>query len=222
MSKYVVIDLEMCNVPQTARHKYGYKQEIIQIGAVLLDENMEIADCFNNYVKPMYGALDNFIIRLTGISWRDLSAAPYLKEALADFLNWLPDEDVTIVSWSMTDKTQLLKEIAEKGIADIRIDALSESWLDCQPMFSEKLSNNRRYSLSEALVAADIPYEGAAHNGLNDARNTALLFAKMSNGQAFTLNPYYETARSDTAPKHLAATIGDLFAGIDLSKLAIA
>ena len=136
-------------------------------------------------------------------------------------MNWLPDEDVTIVSWSMTDKKQLLKEMEAKGIAILRIDELFGDWLDCQPMFSEKLCNNRRYRLSEALVAADIPYEGTAHNGLNDAYNTALLFAKMSTDQAFALNQYYEAARSDKASKPLSTTIGDLFAGMDFGDLAI-
>ena len=37
---YVVIDLEMCHVPKTYRSKnYKYASEIIQIGAVMLDQN---------------------------------------------------------------------------------------------------------------------------------------------------------------------------------------
>ncbi len=36
---YLVIDLEMCKVPKDYRNKnYKYASEIIQIGAVLLDE----------------------------------------------------------------------------------------------------------------------------------------------------------------------------------------
>ncbi len=37
MSKYVMIDLEICNVPRGTKG-YGYKNEIIEIGAVLMDE----------------------------------------------------------------------------------------------------------------------------------------------------------------------------------------
>ena len=55
MSRYVVIDLEMCNVPGTMRKQYGWRQEIIQIGAVLLDEDLNIVSKFNRYVRPQYG-----------------------------------------------------------------------------------------------------------------------------------------------------------------------
>ena len=54
MSKYVMIDLEMCNVSRGTKG-YGYKNEIIEIGAVLMSENMEIIDGFCTYVSPQYG-----------------------------------------------------------------------------------------------------------------------------------------------------------------------
>ena len=39
---YLVIDLEMCNVPRDYRSRsYKYANETIQIGAVLLDEESE-------------------------------------------------------------------------------------------------------------------------------------------------------------------------------------
>ena len=40
---YLVIDLEMCKVPKNYRGKnYKYASEIIQVGAVLLDEDDNI------------------------------------------------------------------------------------------------------------------------------------------------------------------------------------
>ncbi len=40
---YLVIDLEMCKVPKHYRNKnYKYATEIIQVGAVLLDEEYEM------------------------------------------------------------------------------------------------------------------------------------------------------------------------------------
>ena len=40
MSKYVIIDLEMCNVPKGfKRSVYNLKSELIQIGAVVVDED---------------------------------------------------------------------------------------------------------------------------------------------------------------------------------------
>ena len=44
MCNYVIVDLEMCNVPQAVRQKgYQFRNELIQIGAVLLGDDLEIA-----------------------------------------------------------------------------------------------------------------------------------------------------------------------------------
>lgn len=98
MSKYAVIDLEMCNVPKELRKgTYRRASEIIQIGAVLLDENLEIEDSFMTYVSPEYGFVDDFIKNLTGITQKDVQGAPDLREALQAFAEWLP-AGVTVVS----------------------------------------------------------------------------------------------------------------------------
>ncbi len=47
MSKFVIVDLEMCTVPPKEKERtQRLKNEIIQIGAVLLDDFFEIADSF--------------------------------------------------------------------------------------------------------------------------------------------------------------------------------
>ena len=64
MCYYVVVDLEMCRVPKAQRKLYRYKNEIIQIGAALMDSNLNVIDTFSEYVKPEYGFLDSFISKL--------------------------------------------------------------------------------------------------------------------------------------------------------------
>lgn len=69
MSKYVVYDLEMCKVPKgEKREEFGSRQELIQIGAVLLDEEFKTIDTFMTYVAPRFGFVDSFIEKLTGIT----------------------------------------------------------------------------------------------------------------------------------------------------------
>lgn len=52
MNQYVVVDLEMCKVPYLNRKKeFHGANETIQIGAVLLNENYEVVDEFNTYVR---------------------------------------------------------------------------------------------------------------------------------------------------------------------------
>jgi inhibitor of KinA sporulation pathway (predicted exonuclease) len=214
--KYAVVDLEMCKVPKMYKDKYNFNQETIQIGAVLLDENYEIIDEFNTYVKPRYGQVDSFIGKLTGISQKDLVDAPSFEEALENFLDWLTADDVRCVSWSGSDPAQLVHEYNAKKFYDDRFDIVIANWKDCQKTFSDMMEKKRAYSLEEALIAADICQEGKAHDGFDDARNTALLFAKMEQNETLELNPVYKAAREDEV-EHLGFSMGDLLAGIVLA-----
>lgn len=215
--KYAVIDLEMCKVPKGYK-KFGYKwcQEIIQIGAVLLDEDHEIVDEFNTYVRPEYGKVDWFIENLTGISQADVIGAPSFKEAIEMFLDWLPADDVRCVSWSTSDPKQFVHEVVAKDINDDRLEIIFANWIDCQRRFGDKMGRKNAYGLEEALIAADIIPEGRVHDGLADAYNTAMLFAKLDQNPDFELNPFYKTAR-DEETEHLSFCMGYLFAGLALS-----
>ena len=191
MSKYVIFDLEMCRVNKHKRTKqFHYNQELIQIGAVLLDESYEITDHFETYVAPQFGALDPVIINLTGITHENLKGAPSTEEALIKFSDWIPD-DAFLVEWSDSDRNQLYNELYGKDIYDDKLEDLLEEIIDCQELFGEKMNTNRQYMLSEALIIAAIDdYSEGAHDALVDAINTAMLFKKIKVDKDFTLSPY--------------------------------
>lgn len=216
MGKYVVIDLEMCPVAPDMRRCFRCRHEIIQIGAALMNEDFEIVDTFSCFVRPGFGKLDAFIQGLTGISWADLKDAPCLADALQRFLAWLPDETVTAVAWSNSDESQLRREMERKGLSWEALSLRIGSWVDCQAMFGGKMNINRCYSLQEALVAADVFSEGRAHNGLDDAYNTALLFRKLMTEDKLRLNPYYEEAHRSDRGAALQFSLGDLLQGLKL------
>lgn len=190
MSKYAIIDLEMCRLPKDKWTIFNYKTEIIQIGAVLVDENLEIVDNFMTLVKPQYGTIDDYIEKLTGIKQKDVSNAPSFKKAIELFTDWLPN-DVEIVSWSETDADQIIAELDGKEIYNDKMEDLLDTWIDCQYTFGEKMNNpDRSYKLSEALNIADIYYNEGEHDALIDAKNTALLFIKMKKETVLQISPY--------------------------------
>lgn len=194
---------------QTKEYRLG--NEIIQIGATLLDEEYNIIGSFDSYVKPEYGALDSRIVSLTGIRGSNLKDAPLLKDALIDFADFIPEGDVIGVSWSHTDDRQLCKEMKKKGIEIPKVSALFGTWLDCQQTFSVKIEATKAYNLTEALNIANIEYEEGAHDGAVDAHNTALLFAKMQKEDVMELNTYYLNAVSEEADHHLHCDLSYLF-----------
>ena len=200
MYQYIVIDLEMCKVDAKIS---DLGQEIIQIGAIALNEDLQICDNFMTYVSPTYGKIDRFIQKLTGISEKDTMNAPSINQALNLFIDWLPQE-VILISWSDNDESQLRKEASIKNIDLSVLDEHIIDWEDCQITFAEKMNSNKNYKLSEALRIANIQLETGEHNALVDAKNTALLYAKMVKEEELVLSQYYmnayETTRTTFTP----------------------
>ena len=190
-NQYVIIDLEMCKIfDEKIIKEKDFKTEIIEIGAVVVNENLEITDSFKQYVSPQYGLLDEYITNLTGVKYSDIQNASNFHESIEQFLQWIPKDSV-IVSWSDNDKYQIKKELQLKDINLIEFDNYFDTWEDCQQEFSEKMNATKIYSLSEALVIADIDYDENIHDALVDAHNTALLFIKMKKEKVLKLNEHY-------------------------------
>ena len=209
MSKYVIVDLEMCNVPKgIKRDAYNWRNEVIQIGAVVIDESLNITDEFMTLVSPEFGAIDNFIEKLTGISRKAVQGAPKVKEALELFVNWLPS-DALLVSWSENDENQIRKEIEAKNILVEGLNDYLDTWVDCQKTFGEKMNAQKNYKLSEALIIADIDYDDGEHDALVDAKNTAQLFVKMEREPVLVLNPYYSNQKEEERYNPFAALLAN-------------
>ncbi|MFD1955694.1 ATP-dependent DNA helicase DinG [Paenibacillus thailandensis] len=80
--KFAVLDLE------TTGHSAD--DEILQVGVVLLNEELEIVDTFSSYVKPTI-AIPPFITQLTGIDAETVADAPEAEEVLMKLIPLLDD-----------------------------------------------------------------------------------------------------------------------------------
>ena len=80
--------------------------ETIEIGAVMLDDNLQELSAFRTYVKPEYNdCIERKIKRITGITEEMVQNAPKFNEALRMFTNWClgTGDEVTIYAWSDTE-----------------------------------------------------------------------------------------------------------------------
>ena len=102
------------------------KNEIIEIGAVIVNEDLNITDTFKTYVSPEHSQLDNYIKGLTGIKNSDVKNAPVFKEAIKIFIDWIP-KDAVIVSWSDNDKLQIESEAKAKDVDISKLDKYLET-----------------------------------------------------------------------------------------------
>ncbi len=175
--KYLAIDLEMSVVRDLKYIKRtGLRNEIIQIGAVILDGKFNIVSTFSEYVHPEHSRLDRYIRELTGITADKLKDAPNLYDALKAMSDWLGEEPISVISWGKTDLNQLKKEVRHKRISIKNINNLFSKWTDFQKDFSNRVGVKRQFSLGSALEMAGIEPEGRAHDGLTDAYNMAKLY----------------------------------------------
>ena len=97
--KYVIFDLEWNNA-------FDYKEqkglnEIIEIGAVKLDEDLNIADTYTQLIKPKLSKkLSKRFVDLTSITKEEISemGIPFERAMLA-FSQWVGNEETVFMSW---------------------------------------------------------------------------------------------------------------------------
>lgn len=220
--KHIVVDLEMNNIRQKSEARRICTNETIEIGAVMLDDNLQEISSFRTYVKPEYNdGIVPKISRLTGITDAMVVNAPKFKEALRMFTNWClgTGDEVTIYAWSYSDFNQIRKEIVlkEYEISEDERNLLETEWTDFQQEFDGHLGFERQVSLRMALDMAGIDFSGREHDALDDARNTAELLQIFGDEDLFdrTLRKIEEIMK----PLSLGNTLGSM---IDLSMFAIA
>lgn len=173
--KKLIVDFEMC---QSVKLDDGTLiREIIEIGAVLLDENNDIVEEYSRYIKPIYGKLTPFIARLTGINQENLDKGISMEEVIND-LNKMTNnfKDCTFSTWSPSDLNELRTESKVKGI---NIDNIENVYDDIQKLFCDKLNYERQVALKVATEMMGLDFDGREHSALADARNTARVYVQL-------------------------------------------
>ncbi len=209
--KKIFIDLEMTPVPRLALASgRALNGEVIEIGAVALDEQDREIGRFDAYVRPArVASLPENIVQLTGIRTDQvLQAAPF-ETVFSAFLSWC-GSDCTFYAWSESDRRQLQCECEAKGLAGA---ADRFSWQDFQKIFSRQFDFERRMSLERAVTLAGLDFEGRAHGALTDAANTATLYLQTKKS---SFRKLVNTVRGDHA--RMSVSLGSLF---DFAALAV-
>ena len=178
---YVVIDLEWNQATSSKSsvfhrlpiHLHG---EIIQIGAVKLDENFRLISEFTCDVKPVYfRRMHSKVKKLTGINKERLKDGLPFKEAF-ELLCEYCGENVTFLTWGADDKGIMEENIM---VHDCDWDWIS-GWVNLQQIFNMQTEGDKsQKALSTAMEHFGIEQTRVAHDALGDAYNTALVCEKL-------------------------------------------
>ncbi|MES2133110.1 MAG: 3'-5' exonuclease [Bacteroidota bacterium] len=178
--KYIIVDLEATCWDGKG---HGKKNEIIEIGAVCINENKQIESQFSEFVKPtMNPELSEFCMGLTSIRQTDIDKADTFDKVIKRFKNWInTDEDYVLCSWGFYDKNQF--------IADCNLHKLETDWLkyhiSLKHQYTDIKQLKRHTGMSGALYMENLKLEGIHHRGIDDAKNIAKVFLKQFDQWAF-------------------------------------
>lgn len=183
----IFIDLEMHPIPRTLiEQREICTQEIIEIGAVMLDDENREIDSFCEFVRPDYVTkIYTKFQKLTGITTADIEKADRLPEVLPRFIQWC-GEGYEIFSWSDSDIWQIMNETSLKNLEELPgLRYMYNHWHDFQQEFCELLHLQKVMNLGRAVTLAGLDFSGREHDGLADARTTSLLYVESRDSKSF-------------------------------------
>ncbi|NLK22294.1 MAG: exonuclease domain-containing protein [Epulopiscium sp.] len=153
--------------------------EIIEIGAVKLNENLETIDTFHFLVKPeIYKRLHPFVKDITKISMKDLKESLPFDEVYKKFLDFIDSNNDVFCVWGTVD----LKELYRNAMYHkLHKKLLPKKYVDVQSVAARFLNNPNGSSigLRNAVELLGIPLDAQFHNALHDSLYTAEVFKKL-------------------------------------------
>ena len=186
---HIVIDLEMNKIVKQIRGDSKLSSELIEIGAVKMDDHFQVIDTYQSYVSPDYGKMDKKIIELTGI---------------------------TDDSWSLSDIRQFQTEAEFKEYKGEILPRMEANWNDFQEEYSKLLGIEKKIRLKQAVSSADYEFTGAQHTALADAVNTAEILRLSKNKEEFerVMKPVLDLFRMDKQESTLLDMCPEFFASL--------
>lgn len=178
--EYVILDFEFNGT--YSKKLRGYFNEIIDIGALKVDENMKIIDEFSVLIKPKVSKkMNKYVEKLTHITMEELLnngiSFPKAMSLLKKFLS-----DSVLVTWSISD----IKALSDnyKYFLGIKNLDFIKNFLDLQGYCQRamKSQKDQKLGLSTTLKLLNIDLnENNIHHALYDSFLSYKCFCKLYN-----------------------------------------
>jgi len=179
---YIVLDMEW-NQPWPGSPSakkvlpVQIRGEIIQIGAVRVTEDQQVADEFQVMIKPKYyRKLNRRVSKLTGIKESRLKeeGIPF-PDAMEQFQSWCGN-DIIFLTWGFDDITILRENLRLYGLGE----NWTSRWYNAQMIFNAQTDgSNAQKALKTAMEIFGIEATRPSHDALGDAYHTALICARL-------------------------------------------
>lgn len=172
--EYIVFDLEW-NQSNTGQENAvsGMPFEIIEIGAVKLNDACVMIGEFSQLIKPVvYPEMHQITSRLIHLQMQELERGRPFREVAEEFRNWWGEEEFLFCTWGNADLTELQRNMRHYNMTPM--SDIPFAYLDVQKLFSLAFEDGKsRRSLEYAVdflkLEKDIPF----HRAFSDAYYTA-------------------------------------------------
>lgn len=176
---YIVLDLEWNQSSQTAEEAgENLLFEIIEIGAIKLNEEGNMVGEFSKLIKPqVFHEMHHITSKLIHLQMQELETGRPFPEVAREFFDWC-GEDSMFCTWGPLDLTEL-----QKNMKFYQMPPLCEkpiAFYDVQKLFSiayedRKSRRSLEYAVDFLGIEKDIPF----HRAFSDAYYTAKVFARL-------------------------------------------
>jgi inhibitor of KinA sporulation pathway (predicted exonuclease) len=192
--EYIIFDLEF---NQEYNHAKKDKKniasscpfEIIQIGALKLDENLNTISTFNSFIRPeIYIEIHPFVREITGITNEQLNSANSFIVVYEEFIKFIGSNKSILCVWGANDIKELFRNIKYHQLDTSKVP---KEYINLQAYISKYFNCPRgiHIGLQNATELLNIPITSQFHDGFNDAFYTAELF-KLTYANNFPISVY--------------------------------
>lgn len=194
--EFIIFDLEWNSVKKPDNEKFV--NEIIEIGAVLLNEQLQETDSFSALIRPSISIkLNSYVKSLTHIQEDQLKNQPDFLTVIQHFKRWASRKNCVFLSWSNTD-LHVLAENYDCFLHQHTVDFIRQ-YADLQKYVSLflKTENNNQVALGAAAEQLGIDTRTfALHRALDDCRLCAVLLRQTYQKKRF--KPYISNVLTDS------------------------
>lgn len=182
---YIVIDLEWNG--SWSKKAHGYFNEIIEVGAVKVDEQMRVVDEFRAAIKPVVSKkLSTIVTDLTNITAEELEDGTTFTGMMRQLSKWMGKEPSTVLTWSTTDLLVLMENCRYfYGRQEI---PFLKNYMDFQVYAQQRMGvdTSQQLGLARAGEMLGIPEEDMSlHRALDDSKLTAAILQKVYDKETF-------------------------------------
>jgi len=186
--RFVVVDLEWNQYPKWARTPVSpsgvvMPHEIIQIGAVMVDEMFRVFDTFTVCIR-LEGRrkLSRHVARVISKTQAEIDQGDPFPAAYAHFSDWCADAE-RFFTWGSDDFRVLQNNLSYYGLSPLD----SHEWLDAQQIYARQVRGDRvQTALAKAAETLGVQRNVLYHDALNDAYITASVCTRLDMAKGMT------------------------------------